>query len=111
MPGARTTPAPRLAPWRPRAYAGQRGEHALVDLEVLRDRSLPSEVACHRLAHHLLPARRIRELLHGAHGRVHEVVGRVVIEDEARDAILDRVTQPADAACHGNGAVALCAHL
>ena len=38
-------------------------------------------------------------------------VGRVVVEQEAGHAVLDRVGQPAHAPRHGDGAVALRAHL
>ena len=50
-------------------------------------------------------------LVHGAHRGAHEVGRRVVVEQEAGDAVLDRVGQSADAPRDRNRAVALRAHL
>src|SRR3954467_1556339 len=81
-----------------RSSAHGRLHYSTIKVQVFRRGLLPAEVTRHRLAHHIAPAFGLLVLIDRTHRGPHEIGGFVVVEEKARDVILDRIGETADAA-------------
>src|SRR5262245_27124819 len=102
----------RARQWKNASSHGDRDpERSPVKIAVARFRLLPAEVARHRFADHAAPRLRVVIMIERANRGVHELLGRVAVEQESRHAVLDRVGEAAHSTRDGDRAVALRTHL
>src|SRR5258708_2826740 len=95
----------------PASADGRQTHHAAIDAEIAHGTSLPTEVAAHGFAHHLLPRVRVTVHVHGTDRGAHEVGGRVIIEEKSGHAVFDGVRETAGPPPHPYGAIPFPPHL
>src|SRR5215203_5359013 len=92
-------------------YSGPNVQCASVQVAIASLGLFPPEITRHRFAHHPAPCRWIVVLIERSHCRVHELLRRVAVEQEASHAVLDRIRQSTDAPRHRNSSITLRTHL